>query len=526
MKTFYKIILMFNVHYSIFNVPCFSQTAPGIEWAKCYGGSDDDGAYSIDQTTDGGYVVTGRSNSTNGDITIHYGSTDYWVAKIDSAGTIQWQKSLGGTDTDIGNSIQQTTDGGFVAAGISFSNDSNVTGNHGGADYWVVKLDSAGSIQWQKSLGGTGWDGATSVLQADDGSYVVAGLSTSNDGDVTGNHGGYDYWVVKLDSSGNLLWQKCFGGTADDGAEFIKQTNDGGYMVVGESNSNDGDVTGNHGNFDYWVVKIDSAGTIQWQKSSGGTNLDYAYSFCQSADGSYMVFGNTFSNDSDVTGNHGGSDYWVIKLDSSGSFQWQKCFGGTGNERAQSIVQTTDGRYVLAGFSNSNNGDVTISYGNGDFWIVKIDSSGTIHWQKSLGGTNTDWAYSIQHTTDGAYVIAGNSYSIDNDVSGNHGNGDYWVVKLRPEEGTGIPNFQYSITNLQISPNPAKEFTVINYQFIKGDEIRIIDVLGETIFAKIFSSPTLNFKLQTLNYPAGVYLFNLANEKTRERVNGKIVVSN
>ncbi|MCD6097265.1 T9SS type A sorting domain-containing protein [bacterium] len=170
--------------------------------------------------------------------------------------TIQWQKCLGGSGYDYAYSIQQTDDGGFIVAGYSNSNDGDVSGNHGERDYWVVKLNSAGDLVWQKSLGGSSWDEAWSIQQTSDGGFIVAGYSESNDGDVSGHHGGYDYWVVKLDSAGDIVWQKCLGGSYWDYAYSIQQTFDGGYIVAGESRSNNGDVSGNHGWGDYWVVKL------------------------------------------------------------------------------------------------------------------------------------------------------------------------------------------------------------------------------------------------------------------------------
>ena len=171
--------------------------------------------------------------------------------------TIEWQRSLGGSWHDDAYSIQQTADGGYIVAGDSYSNDGDVTGNHGGNDYWIVKLDASANITWQRALGGSNSDGALSIQQTTDGGYIVAGYSESNDGDVTGNHGGpTDYWVVKLDASGNITWQKSLGGSNNEGAFSIQQTSDGGYIVAGNSGSNDGDITGNHGDRDYWVVKL------------------------------------------------------------------------------------------------------------------------------------------------------------------------------------------------------------------------------------------------------------------------------
>jgi len=172
--------------------------APDIEWQRALGGTDYDWASSIQQTSDGGYIVAGYSSSTDGDVTGNHDSTDFWVVKLNSVGTIQWQKALGGTDYDWASSIQQTSDGGYIVAGWSESTDGDVTGNHGYIDCWVVKLNSNGNIQWQKALGGTERDFAYSIQQTADGGYIVAGFTTSTDGDVTGNHGDYDAWVVKL----------------------------------------------------------------------------------------------------------------------------------------------------------------------------------------------------------------------------------------------------------------------------------------------------------------------------------------
>jgi hypothetical protein len=262
-------------------------------------------------------------------------------------------------------------------------------------------------IDWQKTLGGSSPDHATSIQQTTDGGYIVAGYSSSDDGDVTGDNGSYDSWVVKLDAVGNITWQKSLGGSGDDRAYSIQQTANGGYIVVGWSDSNDGDVIGNNGDFDYWVVKLDAVGNITWQKSLGGSGLDRAWSIQQTTDGGYIIVGQSFSNDGDVTGNNGWADYWIVKLGVSGNIIWQKSLGGSSYDYAHSIQQIADGGYIVAGRSKSNNGDITGNNGGYDFWIVNLDASGNITWQKSLGGSGADAAYSIQQTTDGGYIIVG-----------------------------------------------------------------------------------------------------------------------
>jgi len=473
------LLFVFFIFVSLNNI--YAQ-APFIQWQKCLGGIFDDGAFSVCQTADGGYIVAGVAYSNDGDVTGNHNTTgtypDYWVVKLDNIGNIQWQKCLGGTSGEFANSVEQTIDGGYIVAGYATSIDGDVTGNHGNIDYWIVKLDSIGNIEWQKCLGGTNADMAYTVQQTTDGGYFVAGKTVSNDGDVTGNHGNYDEWVVKLDGSGNIQWQKCLGGTSAEYANCVEQTNDGGYIVVGETWSNDGDVTGNHGGQDYWIVKLDSSGNIQWQKCLGGTSDEWAQSVRQTNDGGYIAAGFTLSNDGDVTGNHGNWDEWIVKLDGSGSIQWQKCLGGTNTDKAQSIEQTNNGGYIVAGYTQSNDGDVTGLHGSqSDYWVVTLDSSGNIQWQKCLGGTTSDYALSVQQTADGGYIIAGETNSNDGDVTGLHGSqSDYWVVKLSPltaiEEESNKGAFN-------IYPNPATNEILISNSGFLIFTVEIIDVLGQ-----------------------------------------------
>ena len=345
---------------------------PNIEWQRCLGGSDWESAESVQQTADGGYIVAGRTYSNDGDVSGNHGIDDFWVVKLDASGNMTWQKCLGGSSWDEAYDIQQTADGGYIVAGWAFSNDGDVSGNHG-TDLWVVKLDASGNMAWQRCLGGSGWDIAYSIQQTADDGYIVAGHSRSNDGDVSGNHGIDDFWVVKLDASGNMTWQRCLGGSGTDDAYSIQQVADGGYVVAGITDTNNnGDVSGNHGSFDCWIVKLDRYGNLLWQKCLGGSDEDRAESVQQTADGGYIVAGRTFSNDGDASGNHGERDGWVVKLDASGNRIWQRCLGGSQADEGQSIQQTADGEYLVAGYTCSSDGDVSGNHGSEDFWIVKL----------------------------------------------------------------------------------------------------------------------------------------------------------
>jgi hypothetical protein len=413
---------------------------------KLFGGTGDDEAYGIQQTNDGGYIVAGYStSSSNGDIsTANHGGMDCWIVKLDATGNIGWNKLIGGNMDDWANCIRQTTDGGYILAGYSYSSaNGNVTGtNHGGIDAWIVKLDASGNIIWNKLLGGLNNDVLGNINQTSDGGYIVAGYSLSSaNGDVTGvNHGvgTADYWILKLDASGNIVWNKLIGGNGDDVAQEVWQTNDGGYIVVGNSNSSaSGNVTGTtHGSADSWIVKLDATGNIIWNRLYGANGSDNLIAIRQTIDGGYIAGGWSYSSaNGDVTGvNHGQSDYWIVKLDATGNIIWNKLYGGTQLDRLNSMEQTLDGGYILAGSTYSPaDGDVpATSHGGYESWILKLDAMGSISWNKLYGGSDQDFPNSIQQTSDGGYIVAGSSSSSYNgDVTSvNHGISDFWIIKL------------------------------------------------------------------------------------------------
>jgi Secretion system C-terminal sorting domain len=506
----------------IFSVNCFSQ--PTIQWQKCLGGSANEVAYSIEQTFDGGYIVAGAANSNDGDVAGNHSTmpnNDYWVVKLNSTGSIQWQKCFGGSGDDQAHSIQQTADSGYVVAGYSNSNDSDVTGNHGGYDYWVVKLTASGNLQWQKCLGGSAEDRAYSVQQTADGGYIIAGKSFSNNGDVSGNNGSNDCWIVKLSAAGNIQWQNDLGGSSYDEAQSVQQTTDNGYIVAGFTFSNDSDVTGNHGGYDYWVMKLSGIGSLQWKQCYGGSANDMAYSVQQTVDGGYIVGGYTYSNDGDVTGNHSvNTDYWAVKLSDTGNIQWQKCLGGNNQDYATSIKQTTDGGYIMAGGTYSFDGDITTcNPGLRDEWVVKLSGTGTLQWQKCMGGTYADDATSVQQTTDGGYMVAGLTASNNGDVSGNHStNSDYWLVKLN----SYVSIEENSTVAFDLSPNPATSELTIENPELKIKEIEIYNAVGKEVFSQPVTSNAKQVTISITDFPPGIY-FIAVTDQGGNKVTKKVV---
>lgn len=407
------------------------------QFNKVYGGTEADYAFSIIKSSDGGYVFAGSANSNDGDVSGNHGGVVYhdaWVVKLDKEGKIVWEKPLGGSQDEQANCIIPATDGGYIMAGATESNDGDVNGNHGEGDVWVIRLNEEGNIVWQKTLGGSRGDFANSIISTSDGGYIIVGAAQSNDGDVNGLHGLGDAWVIKLDKDGNLQWQKALGGSNTEYFYGIIETQEGSYVMAGITLSNDGDVSGLHGGSDVWLVKLTKDGQLVWQKTLGGSGSDVANSIVATSDKGYILGGFTNSNDGDVSGHHGEGDAWVVKVDKDGNILWQKALGGTMGENCNSIIATSDDGYIMAGLTHSKDGDVTGNqegklYANA--WIVKLDKEGNKQWQRLLGGSDIDIAFSIITSMYGGYVMAGLTVSNDGDVSGNHGNLDAWVVTVK-----------------------------------------------------------------------------------------------
>ncbi|MDR2354296.1 MAG: T9SS C-terminal target domain-containing protein [Deltaproteobacteria bacterium] len=406
---------------------------PKIKWQQSIGGTEWDFSSEIQKTSDGGYIMAGMTYSTDGDLEGNHGNRDIVIIKFSQEGEIDWKKIFGGTRWDYAHSIQETSDGGFIVAGGTESDDGDVTKNYKDADVWIIKLDRQGNILWQNTYGGNAKDISYSIQETSDGGFITVAMSFSTDGDVTGNHGEGDYWLIKLDQIGNIQWEKSFGGSKNEEPQSVLITSDQGYIIAGSTESNDGDVSGNHGQSDYWIVKVDLQGNIQWQRTLGGFNWDVVNSIQEISTGGYIIAGGTMSVNGDVTGHHGAIDYWVIKLDTEGKIVWQKAFGGSDIDIATSIIETSDGGFMVAGTSLSHNGAVTDNHGNFDFWLLKLDPSGKLEWQKTFGGSGSETAFSIQETLEGGFIIAGESSSNDADVSSNHGSYDIWIIDAEPE---------------------------------------------------------------------------------------------
>ncbi|OAD90695.1 hypothetical protein A7A78_05490 [Aequorivita soesokkakensis] len=350
-----------------------------IVWSKTYGGSDDENAARITKTNDGGYLLSGYTTSNDGDVSGNEGFQDYWILKVDASGNILWDKNFGFAGSDQAYKAFQTTDGGYFITGFFDVSASGGAGNdlqrgvvHGVGEFWGIKLDANGNKEWRRYFGGTNNDRSYDAWQTADGGFLMTGTSESVDFDKIDPKGSYDYWAVRLTPSGDLVWTKSFGGAEIDNSYASLKTNDGNYIMVGDSRSSDQDVTSPRGNADAWMVKFDDNGNKIWQKSFGGSQFDTTHSIVQRANGDYILAGHSRSSDGDLQSNNGVNDAWILVVDNNGALKFEKSVGGSGLDFASEAIETSDSKILAVGDSESNDLDIPLNQGSKDFLIIKL----------------------------------------------------------------------------------------------------------------------------------------------------------
>lgn len=453
--------------------------APDTAWTRTFGGTNIDIGHSVVQTTDLGYIIAGYTRS--------YGSMsgrNFMLIKTDADGYQQWINAFGGNDDDEAYSVKQTSDGGYIIAGHTKSFGA------GNKDVLLIRTDADGNQIWLKTYGGPQDDEGYSVLQTSDGGFVVAGVTSSF------GAGGRDVYLIKTDPLGNVEWTRTLGGMSSDGAWSIVQTADGGFALAGWTFSHGPGPLGNA-----WLVKTNESGNQQWHKAFGGSGVDRAHDLKQTNDGGYILTGYTSSSGAGL------DDMLLIRTDSLGNAIWNKTFGGSGRDYGQSVVQTDDGGFLVAGY--------TLSYGAGseDMWFVKTDAEGNLLWQKTVGGSSSDVAYSVQQTADGGFIATGYTLSYG---AGVH---DVWLVKLAAEV-TSVSDMAHPLNksvSLQNYPNPFNTSTVVSFTLLERGFItlNLYDADGrflKTLTSGVFDSGMHRFDIASQGLPTGVYVITLQGE--------------
>jgi len=409
-----------------------------LDLIQTFGGSKNDVAQSVIATLDGGFAVIGYTQSMDGDVSDKLDeSFDFWVLKFNSEANLEWNKTYGGSGDDRGYDIIQTSDNGFAILGYTDSSDGDITLNNGFRDFWLAKLDTSGNLTWQKSFGFSGADQGTSLLQTSDNDFIISGVldvtssgGQGNLGRLVTEHAGGDYWAIKVSSSGDLIWSRFYGGSFTDSPTGIVENNNNEFIFVGGSDSNDVDITNNKGSYDFWVVKSEAGGNMIWEKSFGGSEIDEARGIVSTDDGSYIIVGDTRSNEQDVSLNNGAADLWMIKISDDGDLIWNRSIGGSNFDVSRSINKTSDNGFIIAGSSRSSDGDVARNQGQNDAWIVKIDTNGQLLWETTVGGSNIDFAYDAVQLANGNIIAVGETSSSDGDITQNKGFTDLLIIKL------------------------------------------------------------------------------------------------
>lgn len=469
-----------------------SAQLPTRLWSGTYGGSGVDIPFTIKLTSDNGTIAAGYTDSKDGDVAAHPNREywDLWISKLDRCGNLQWERSFGGTGYESARDIVQTADGGYLIAGETNSTDGDVMAGYGGTkDIWILKLSGSGTLQWQKRYGGTGLDIANHIHLLPDGSFYILASSSSNDGNISGNHGtaGYtDAVLMKLDASGNLLWSRCYGGSKND--ELLDmQVVDGSLYLCGYANSTDGDIPPSQKNYDVWVLALDANGNKMYSKVYGGAQNDVAYAMCSGKDGSFTLAGYTTSNDGDVSGAHGGQDYWIINITRTGKLNWQRDAGGSEADYASSVFADEQGGYFVGGISYSSNGDISTPLGLGDYWVIRLNDKGAITWKHNYGGSGNDnLRFMLQQASKKEYYLCGDTDSGDGDFLTNKGETDFGIIKLKQLDTLLLDSSVCTLSGFNPPPDTlydvcGNDSAIVTYKgvLLKGpfDHIKNIDTI-------------------------------------------------
>ncbi|HKR03014.1 MAG TPA: hypothetical protein VJY62_00145 [Bacteroidia bacterium] len=441
-----SLLLIFCLTAAI-TLQCRAQAPDSIVWQSVFGGIGYDHLFHTLKCADGGFMLTGQDSSNDGTfLGTSLGAEDACIIKTDSVGQLQWLRTFGGSAYDKARYCIEDFNGDFVVLGSTHSVDSDIVINRGNSDAIIAKYDAQGNKKWIKTLGGTKEEGGRCVKQLRDSNYIFAVWSNSNNFDVPGGYGNYDSWIFKTDTALNIIWSKHYGGTKYDRCRIIYELDDDGFIFFGNSYSNDSItndslLSGNHGDSDFLLTRLDANGNQLWSKQYGGCCDDKGYGLTPTMDGGFLFCGYSESNDGDVIGAHGNREGWVVKVDSMGTLLWSRAMGGTKDDNIYRAYETLDGGWVALGNAQSQDGDLslTVHPNSGyDFWFIKFDSLNNVVFNECYGGSELEQGNDILFEPNNSFVLGGVTHSNDLDVSMGFGYEDFWIFKVMPSVNVGI----------------------------------------------------------------------------------------
>lgn len=509
---FIRITLFFALNFLLLD--CNNLFGQILNYNWSYGGSHNDGNYNSHtfEWSSGRFITATSKVSTDGDITDFQGLQDIWLLMHDSGGNIIWQKSFGGSDNEYPTDFLINKSKEFIIVGATNSNDGHFNAQDSLGDAFIMKTDSIGNLLWVRSYGGSGLDVFTEVAEDNIGNLYVVGHSNSFDGDVLNNHGDLDYWVLKLDSSGVILWNKSIGGAGREWFPSILYDTTGYIILSGSSDSNDSSFIITLGYSDAVLVKIDTSGSIHWIKNYGGDLAESAVSIEYAILDGYVFTGFTYSNNGDAGLGNGSSDLWFVKLDTSGNIIWSKRYGGSKRESGLKILSSNN-HYMVLGNTESDDGDVSEFHYNGnsyrwDIWYLELDSDGNLLWNRCFGSKWDDYEGDLTLLSDGSTLITGSVPEADGDVTFVHGNNGY--LDLWVVNFNAPVNIQQELTEkyfLKVFPNPFSDLVNISFSSDIHDDAKVV-VLRDVIGNIVYTNIIANdsWILNFSTLPSGTYI--------------------
>ena len=486
---------------------------PTIDWQQLYGGSGADSGFSIAPTADGGYIVLGRTLSNDVQVSGNHGLHDLWVIKIDAIGGLEWQRCLGGSDIEEPGDIEQTPDGGYVLIGRTSSNDGDVSQLSGDRDIWVVRLTPTGEMLWERSYGGTGIEAGRWLQIQPNGDILLFGNTTSPE--LPGYHGGGDLWLGLIDQNGNLLQQRCYGGTEQDIVGYSSLVSDGRIVLCGTTGSNDGDVSGFHDGSDAWVALLDENWDIVWQKCLGGSSYENGTAICSGPANDLYVAVTALSLDGEISSPIGSVDYWIVRLSGDGNILAERSFGGTEVDGTWCTGYSTMYGLVVYGITYSTDGDISDPLGSNDAWLISMNTELDLNWELTLGGSSGDSGRGLCFALDGSLLVVGITDSFIGDLPINLGSGDLWVVKFNPET-VGITEASSS-AGLTLYPNPSSDQVRIQWSDPAAQQLEVADALGRVVYQEQLRQQGNNERVLAVgDWANGLYTVRVLGPKAQQ----------